>query len=993
MPVFNMQGLPVQLVVQPDKNFANLAAGLQPGQVMRGRVSEVLADGKAIVNFRGVSVTAELKGVSLARGEVISVSVQNLQGQPVLRLLPQASAAVSPQTIVPVPPPALIDAEISSVLTQLNLPIDNFHAAVVQLLQGYSVPPSREAVAAVKELLASLPAFLESPASSTANAPGIAPVPQPIQSAPSASLTGSVAPVQTAPEISRPVASTGPVAEPPLPQPAVNSALSRGYNLGRLLAALDVERAAGPALTPASSAVPPPLPASLPVSSVGQPAGQPGINIAATPANLGVLVSSMPAPVISADATAVAQVLANSASANVPQPLPAILESAVRALESVIQGKAELPAQVFQALTDLTRDLAAQIQPTSSSPVRDLGAAAGRLNAIIRSMPGGDSAPSTRIASLIAGAPEPLNAAPTMPGLVTVSVRSAAELAGALAGIIHEEVAQAVQPQVTIVASSAVATQMAADTSRSQAPQNRNESARAGTSAPVRDSETTGAHTETPRSAAPAPVSLPSAVREVDAPVDVPRIMAVVAETAPIISVPASDGAESVQLPGNISTPVRLVPTKAQLQVLSGAVITVESRAENLASALTRTPGEAVQMPVPVSNPIAPPINDPRVGFVPSIPARDAAGSYGATSSGGQRMPSSEPVQAAFIPVPGLSPKVSNESRSAQVSPLSVQSGQVQMGRDVVETAVFMHAFSLPPAREVARAAHEYLFGQAHLNESLQRFEDVAAVAGARTLPPAVRDAVQGALEAVRDVRLSMDGDEMSATRLQGAVEKLGLGHEGKLARAAGQDGEPKPTHQAAAQAVRGAQDSLKASFIELRDAANNSVSAAQNSQVRETLGAIRSSADDILQVVQSQQVGSVSRSSATQVMYVQLPIQAGNEMRGGEVHLSWKKDGEGKNRRRDPKAPATMMLNMDTRALGPVRVRMQMTGQNLSLVFQVNDPAVQTFLSSEFTALKDRLEGFSLRVDRCVAEVAKEEGADESPRAIAPTSTVDFRA
>ena len=71
----------------------------------------------------------------------------------------------------------------------------------------------------------------------------------------------------------------------------------------------------------------------------------------------------------------------------------------------------------------------------------------------------------------------------------------------------------------------------------------------------------------------------------------------------------------------------------------------------------------------------------------------------------------------------------------------------------------------------------------------------------------------------------------------------------------------------------------------------------------------------------------------------------------------------------------------------------MQMTGQSLSLVFQVNDPSTQAYLAGEFGPLKDRLQGFSLKVDRCVAEVAKGEAVDDSPRAVAPTSTVDFRA
>jgi hypothetical protein len=1006
MPVFNTQGLPIQLVVQPDRNFSDLAANLQPGQVMRGRVSEVLADGKAVVNFRGVAVTAELKGVSLARGEVISVSVQDLKGQPVLRLLPQAPAATAAQAAQsgqPVVPAAQIDAEISAVLAQLSLPRDNFHAAVVQLLQGYSVPPSRESVAAVKELLASLPGFLEQPAPAAAGVPPasapVIPAARTVETAP-APVAGQ--PVAAAPSAPRPVSTAAPLAPPPLPEPAVNSALSRGYNLGRLLAAL-VSEAPTPATTPAPAlslaaqpapatpAAPPasrPVPAAPAAPLAAQPApASPAVPAAAAPAPQAVPVSSLPAtpvPAMPADATQVAQVLANLASANEAQPLPVIIESAVQAMQSVLQGKTELPAQVQQALTDIARDLASQLQASSPAPVRDLGEVAGKLNTVIRSMPGGNTP-----AAAPAGAPVPAAAPAGAPvQAVSVPVRSAAELAGALAGIIHEEVAQAVQPQVTIVASAMAATQASAETSRAQAPQVRSESRQMNT-APSRDSEVGGARTEAPRSAAPAPVSLPSAVREADAPVDVPRIMAVVAETAPVAyTVP--DSPDPVQVPAPAAPPARPAPTAAQSQILSGAVVTVDARAESLASALALASGEPA--PVPAMPSMPQPAVDPRVGFMPAMPALDAAGLYGANSAGGPRIASAEP--APFVPAPAASQPLPADARLNQASPVQNQSGQAQIGRDVVETAVFMHAFNLPPAREVARAAHEYLFGQAHLNESLQRFEDVAAAAGTRTLPAPVREALQTAIEAVRDARIGMEGDEMSASRLQGAVEKLGLGHESRLARAAGQEGEPRPTRQAAAEAVQGAQDTLKAVISAVRDRADSAIASAQSSPVKEALGAIRSSADDILQVVQSQQVGSVSRSPATQVMYVQLPIAAGNEMRGGEVHLSWKKEGEGgKNRRRDPRAPAMMNLNMETRSLGPVKVRMQMTGQSLSLVFQVNDPATSAFLSGEFGPLKDRLQGFSLKVDRCVAEVVKDEAPDESPRAVAPTSTVDFRA
>ena len=1146
MPVFNTQGLPVQLVIQPDRNFSDLAAGLQPGQVLRGRVSEVLSDGKAVVNFRGVAVTAELKGVTVARGEVISVSVQDLKGQPVLRLLPQPLAVAAATETVPVQAAAPIDPEIGAVLAQLDLPRDNFHAAVVQLLQGYSVTPSRESVASVKELLASLPAFLEQPVTASPSAPATAPtapvrLPEPAAAAP---IQAAGQPVPAAPAAPRTAVSSAPIAEPPMPEVAVNVALNRGYVLGRLLAALNAEAKApvqipGPAgnipapavavmPTPApvsgQPVVPPPvleqpavpaqpntpvpaqaqtagpppvlaqptvpapvpgqldvpapvltqpfmpapvltqpnMPASMPTAMPTQPnapapilaqpdlpapvsvppaivapafmptptagpvllqaavprpvfvqepvarpevvrppvPGAPStpvlnmalepaavrpVNVAAEPpvqADLPVQVPSLPA-----DATAVARVLTEAASLNVPKPLPAILASALQALETAVRGQTEIPSDVRQGLSDLTHDLSALLQDGNRVPVRELGAVAGRLNTLIRAIPGGDTAISAPRAPIMGGVPEPVSAATGAAPGVPAPVRSAAELAGVLAGMIHEEVAQAMQPQVTILASAAASTQVSVEAARVQNPPIRLDAVRAATMGPVRDSETEGARTEAPRSAAPAPVSLPQAVREPDVPVDVPRLMAVVAETTAAMSVPL-EAPEAFQAGGAAIQSAVLAPTAAQSQVLSGAVVSVDSRSESLSTALLRGTGALPPPPPP-----ALPVRDPRVGFMPAVPVRDAAGSYGATSAGGPRISPPETVAAVLPSASAAAGSAARGMRSAQAVQSAGTGIPVQVGRDVVETAVFMHAFALPPAREVARAAHEYLFGQAHLNETLQRFEDIAALAGTRSLPAPVREAVQAVLQVVRDVRVTMEGDEMTPSRLQDAVEKLGLGHESKLARAAGPDGEPRPGPQAVAQEMKGVQDSLKAAVIGLRERVETAAQTAQSSPVREALGALRSSADDIMQVVQSQQVGSVSRSPATQVMYVQLPIQVGNEMRGGEVHLSWKKDGEGKNRRRDPRAPATMMLNMETRALGPVSVRMQMTGQNLSLTFHVNDPGIQAFLSGEFGGLKSRLEGFSLKVDRCVAEVARNEAVDDSPRAIAPTSTVDFRA
>ncbi len=157
VPVFGAQGQPAQLIPVSDGNFADLASQLKPGQQLQGRVAEVMADGKAIVNFRGIFVTAALKGVELARGEVISVMVKNLGNDPTF------------QIVRPVPAPALaqaqakLDRATDGILRELGLPRDEFHGTLVRLMQDYGISPAREAVAAVKDIIARLPDQLESP--------------------------------------------------------------------------------------------------------------------------------------------------------------------------------------------------------------------------------------------------------------------------------------------------------------------------------------------------------------------------------------------------------------------------------------------------------------------------------------------------------------------------------------------------------------------------------------------------------------------------------------------------------------------------------------------------------------------------------------------------------------------------------------------------------------------------------------------------------------
>lgn len=1019
MPVFNTQGLPIQLILQPDRNFADLASGLTAGQVLRGRVSEVLADGRAVVNFRGIPVTAELKGVALSRGDVINVSVQDLKGTPVFRLLPEApqaaggEAAGQAAAAAPAATASPIEPAIAAVLAKLDLPRDAFHAAVVQLLQGYSVEPTRVSVAAIKELLAALPAFLEEapaalpgqPAAGTlapreireaGRVEGPAPaIPRPVNMAPApeaplAAPRPAAPVIQAAPQAIQAAAPerTAPPApaimEPPMPAPPVAAALSRGYMLGRLLAALE----------PAN---PPQTPQIQPQAGVGQAPTAP-VEIPARadapvppgpvqqPAALPVASRNIPAAAApeSRPAGPVAEVLARAAAAPNPPPLVETIQAAARALDSALAG-GPAPAvtpDVRQAIIDAVRDLAVVLRGAAPEPLPALGTIAERVNAAVAALPPAEPAPAQG---------QPASLTPALPGApVTVApavrpapapVQAVAELAGAVAGVIHGEVAQAIQPQVTIVAAAPAAQAQAPSLGGAAAPGQgtapaRPDAARPGVPSPSRDASTGVGRTEEPRSAAPVQTALAQAVREADAPVDVPRIMAIISEAAPAMAVALAESpspaAPEIPVPAAPATGPVVPPLReGQAQVLGGALVYLDARTEPLPAALARVTSAGPSVPAaPVqASPAGVPARSAETVPAPALP-RAAAESYGATTAGGRAAQAASPAATPVSPALSGSP--------------------AQVGRDVVETAVFMHAAGLPAVRDAARAAHEFLFGDTRLHEVLRNFADAASAAPVRALPAPVRQALDTAVRVARDMEVSPEGAGVPA-KLRGAVERMGLGHEARLARAVAQaaEGGARP----AAEVTGGARESLKAALLDLRGRLDSVPPSMREGSAGQSLSAVRASTEDALQVVQSQQVGSFSRPDSTNVIYVQLPIQFGNELRGGEVHLSWKQDGEGKGRKRDGRVPAMMNLNVETRALGPLRVRMQLTGQNLSLVFQVNDPAIQSYLAGEFAELRGRLEGFNLRVDRISAEVGKDESPAEGPSAVIPTSSLDLKA
>ncbi|MEK7475460.1 MAG: hypothetical protein AAB152_07460 [Candidatus Coatesbacteria bacterium] len=440
MGLLNAQGLPVQLILQPDRNVAELTAQLSPGMTLRGRVTEVLGDGRAVVNFRGIAVTAELRNVALTRGEIITVSVSDLSGTPVLRLQPPAAPAVS----MSVPVQMAIDAT----LDRLGLPRDGFHAAIVQLLEAYGLPATRESALAVKDLAVRLPVLLTSeamaPASSagafgpgtpvsvsvpwTSAVPNLAPfAPSSLTAAPIALIWQSVASLTLPASAGAPGAPTLPAGPQAAPAP-FPAAQTSGYVVGRVVASGTWDVSAAEAAVPSSPAI----------AATG-----PGT----------------PPPALGATLSLIAETAARL-SAQVPASAPAAVQGAIRDLAAVAAAArtqlaaAQTPAQSLQAagrLADqvaaaLTRLETASVSAAAAAPVVAAGVPADA------GIPGGGAPAMTRGAAVPSApaAPAPVPVAP-MPGLgmpatpaaVPTLVLAAAELGGLLAGVVHEAAARA----------------------------------------------------------------------------------------------------------------------------------------------------------------------------------------------------------------------------------------------------------------------------------------------------------------------------------------------------------------------------------------------------------------------------------------------------------------------------------------------------------------------------------------------------------------------
>jgi hypothetical protein len=175
----NSVGLNLLLQASPQQ-VQDLLLGLQPGAILRGRVVDVLPQGKAVIQLQGQNLLAQLPpaaaGQAIQKGDILSLQVSppsppqgggsapaNAAGHAqtlTLRLLPNAAGAgappsasvQSPSARVPLPPQAVIE----QALIAAKVPVNSATLAAAKILAAHGLPLDAQTLQSVVQIADSL---------------------------------------------------------------------------------------------------------------------------------------------------------------------------------------------------------------------------------------------------------------------------------------------------------------------------------------------------------------------------------------------------------------------------------------------------------------------------------------------------------------------------------------------------------------------------------------------------------------------------------------------------------------------------------------------------------------------------------------------------------------------------------------------------------------------------------------------------------------------
>jgi hypothetical protein len=132
----------LELLFSTDKNIQDFLATVKPGDLIRGRVLDVIqGENKAIINFKGFNIVSELpQGSSIKPGDIINAQVSQVNDQIFMKLVTDNMAAELGRGSDPSAEQAVTPQQLISILNGLKIPVNEQNIFIAQKLMDYHLP-------------------------------------------------------------------------------------------------------------------------------------------------------------------------------------------------------------------------------------------------------------------------------------------------------------------------------------------------------------------------------------------------------------------------------------------------------------------------------------------------------------------------------------------------------------------------------------------------------------------------------------------------------------------------------------------------------------------------------------------------------------------------------------------------------------------------------------------------------------------------------------
>lgn len=153
-----MQGVSntlLELIASSDKKASVFLASLKPGDMLKGRVAEILeGQNKAVINFRGYNMMTQLpENMSMYRGEALSFVVTSVNEKVFMKIVNDAVGSIGRGVELQAQALKPGAQQFAQLLTQINVPVNEQNLFIASRLSDYHIPVTRENMAQVTSAL------------------------------------------------------------------------------------------------------------------------------------------------------------------------------------------------------------------------------------------------------------------------------------------------------------------------------------------------------------------------------------------------------------------------------------------------------------------------------------------------------------------------------------------------------------------------------------------------------------------------------------------------------------------------------------------------------------------------------------------------------------------------------------------------------------------------------------------------------------------------